>query len=275
MFTFGLEQIFLELGQLPGAVKRLRIHEVRYVCFEITMLSGMQVQHELGQCPVQPGNTTAHHRKPGMGQPGSRFKIQAVQGLAQRDMIPGLEIESTGLTPGPDLDVVVLAFSGGYVFVRQVRNAGQKGIQLLLQPAEGFLGLGALLLQILHFLQKRLDILAGGFGLTDGFGPLILLALQRLGAHLKLTATLFQLLEGSNIEFEILDGQPAGNLFGLGTDAFGIEHGSPGFSGFRSGFNDPPLYPHKRRWPPSDLRNTVCSGSGHSGHRGAGAFPQA
>ena len=54
------EKIFLELGQLPGTAQAVAVGDVRHVDFRVAVLPRMQVQHELGQCTVQPRQLTTH-----------------------------------------------------------------------------------------------------------------------------------------------------------------------------------------------------------------------
>ena len=49
---FGLEQVLLELGQLPGSDQRLRANKVRHVGFRVTMLTRVRIKHELNQRPL-------------------------------------------------------------------------------------------------------------------------------------------------------------------------------------------------------------------------------
>ena len=46
-FGCGLEQVFLEFGQLPGSDQRLRANKIRHVGFGVTVLTRMRIEHEL------------------------------------------------------------------------------------------------------------------------------------------------------------------------------------------------------------------------------------
>ncbi len=49
----GGEQVFLEFGQLAGAEHAVRVDDHRHVAFEIAVLAGLQVEHELRERAMQ------------------------------------------------------------------------------------------------------------------------------------------------------------------------------------------------------------------------------
>ena len=59
--TFEAEQVFPELGQLPGAVQAVGIDHVGHIGLGVAVLDGVRVEHELGQRPVQARQRPAHH----------------------------------------------------------------------------------------------------------------------------------------------------------------------------------------------------------------------
>ena len=231
MLAFRFEQVFLKLRQLACSVKAIGINQIWYVGLQVAMFLCVQIQHELGQSPVQPCHRATHDGKARMGQAGRGLEVQAFQTLTQGNVVPGLEIKAPGRAPGANLNVIVFTLAGWYIFIREIRDTGQEGVELLLESAELVFGFRLLFLQVFHLVQQRLDVLAGSLGLADRLRPLVLLALQVFRAHLKGTAAFLKLLEGGGIEFEILDGQPTGDLFCLGADTFGIEHDYPESSG--------------------------------------------
>ena len=62
------KQIGGELGQLAGPVHRLGIDEVRRQDFRIAVLPCVQVEHEIGQRPLQPRTQAPVNRKTRSGQ---------------------------------------------------------------------------------------------------------------------------------------------------------------------------------------------------------------
>ena len=72
--------------------------------------------------------------------------------------------------------------------------------------------------------EQRLDILALGLGLADGFGTRIALVLQILGLDLQLLALSLQGLEGLDIEFEAAAPELCSNLSQFRSQTFGVEH---------------------------------------------------
>ena len=93
-------------------------------------------------------------------------------------MIFRLKVEFPGRAPQAGFDVVVFILARRNVFVRQVGNSGEEGIQGFLDGTQFVFRFSLLALQVVHFLQQRLDILARCLGLADGPGTLVLLALQ-------------------------------------------------------------------------------------------------
>ena len=122
------EQVFLELGQLPGAEQCGSIHQIRRVALGIAMPRGVHVQHELGQCPVQARHATAHHGEPCTRELGPSGRVQP-QRLAHVQMVLHREVEGGRRTPAAHLHVVGLAAAHRHRLVRQVGQAGQQRIQ--------------------------------------------------------------------------------------------------------------------------------------------------
>src|SRR5690606_30438644 len=90
----NLEQVFLELGQLPGAQQCLGLNQIGRVDLLVPVLVDVQVEHELGQRAVQPGNRAAHQYEPGAGQLGRRIEVQITVTLTDADVILNLEIHA-------------------------------------------------------------------------------------------------------------------------------------------------------------------------------------
>ena len=71
-----LEQIFLKLGQLPGALQRLSVDNIGNVDFLVAVLLRMQVEHELSKRAMQSGQFAVHDSKARAGNLTCRFAVQ-------------------------------------------------------------------------------------------------------------------------------------------------------------------------------------------------------
>ena len=91
------------------------------------------------------------------------------------------EIEFRWSSPAPDFQVVVGAPSHGHAAVRQVGNAGENGLQALLEVSGGFFRRLNLLPQIFCFADQRAGILPGFLQLGDLVGGAVALSLEDFG----------------------------------------------------------------------------------------------
>jgi hypothetical protein len=53
------EHVLLEFGQLTGALEHLAVDDVRRVALDVAVLCGLQVEHELRERAMQPGDRPA------------------------------------------------------------------------------------------------------------------------------------------------------------------------------------------------------------------------
>ena len=132
-----MEQVAGKFRQLTRTVQRIVVDQIRDVGFAVTVLLGVQIQHELGQRTVQMGNLAFHHHEARTGQLNRGRKVQTRVHFAQRDVIAHLEVELARRTPAFHFNVVVLVFADRHAVVRNVRdrqrniaNFGLKNVQL-------------------------------------------------------------------------------------------------------------------------------------------------
>jgi len=59
----GGEQVGFKLGQLAGALERVRVDGIGNVALGVAMLAGLHIQHELAERAVQAGDLAFHHRE--------------------------------------------------------------------------------------------------------------------------------------------------------------------------------------------------------------------
>ncbi|CAM5399471.1 hypothetical protein SSTU70S_01519 [Stutzerimonas stutzeri] len=122
-FTADLEQVFLELRQLAGALQRRSLHEIRRIGLFVAVLAGVQINHELRQRAVQTGDRPAHQGKTRAGELRCRLEVQPAMLLAKRDVVLYGEVEGRRRTPATYLDVPLLILTDRHRLVRQVGNA--------------------------------------------------------------------------------------------------------------------------------------------------------
>ncbi len=206
-FTADLEQVFLELWQLASALQCRSLHQVRGVGLFVTMLAGVQVDHELRQGAVQACDRAAQHGKTGARQLGCSLEVQAAADLAQGDVVLDLEIERTRGTPTAHFDVVIFTGTNRHTGIGQVRDGQDDAVQLGLDAVQlGFTG-GQLIGHALDVGHQGHDILALGLGLADRLGACVTFGLQLLGTGLHRLAALFQRFDARDIQAEATGGQ--------------------------------------------------------------------
>ena len=218
------EQILLEFRQLAGAEQAVAVDQIGYVGLGIAVLAGVGVEHELGQRPVQARQGAGHDHEARAGQLGRRVEVQAAQGLAQVDMILGLEIELRYLAPGALLAVVLLVLPVRDRVMRNVGHAERDIAQRGLHLVQRFFGHLELVSQAGHLVQQGLDVLPRGLGLADGLGARVALVLQFLGLHLQRLALLLQLADAIGVELQAASGELSCHLVEFGAQAFGVQH---------------------------------------------------
>ncbi|MNG94387.1 hypothetical protein D3C79_533980 [compost metagenome] len=191
-FAADLEQVFLELRQLAGALQGRGLHQVRGVVLLVAVLAGVQVDHELRQGAVQAGDRAAQHGKACARQLGGGFEVQATADFAKGDVVLDFKIEGLRRAPTTHFDVVVFAGTDRHAGVRQVGDGQQDAIQLGLNGVQLSLAGSQFVGHALDVRHQRGDVFALGLGLADGLGTGVTLGLQLLGAGLHRLAALFQ-----------------------------------------------------------------------------------
>ena len=180
----GLEEVFLELGQLAGAGHGRPAHQRWQRELGVTVPSGVQVQEELGDGPLQLGADALEDGEPRAGQFRRPGEIEDAQALADGRVISRLEVEHRQIAPPAYLDGEVLRVAVRAAVLRQVRDLQQQRlqlvIQLLLPPLTGrdlrlqgpaafyqLAGVLAALGRCLHLLRDPLGFRPRAFDLTD------------------------------------------------------------------------------------------------------------
>jgi len=81
-FAAELEQILLELGQLPGAAQAVGVDHVGHIGLGVAVLAGVGVEHELDQGPVHARQGPGHDGEARAGQPRRRLEVEQADGVA-------------------------------------------------------------------------------------------------------------------------------------------------------------------------------------------------
>ena len=206
-FAGNLEQVFLELRQLAGALQRRGLDQVRGVGLFVAMLVDMQVDHELRQGAVQAGDRAAQQGKARAGELGRGLEVQPAVALAEGDVVLDLEVELARGAPAAHFDVAVFVFTDRYAGVRQVGDGQEDLVQLGLDLVQLDLAGRQLTGHALDVSHQRGDVLALGLGLADGLGACVALGLQLFGTGLHRLAALFQGFDARDIQAEATGGQ--------------------------------------------------------------------
>ena len=145
------ELVVLELRQLRRAEHGRIAHQDRRRHLQIPVLLRVQVEHELAQRPLQPGELALQHHEARAGQLGRRLEIHQPGSLAELEMLPALgePLARRGVA-AVDWTLPCSSAPVRHVGLRQVRDRGEP-------VGQGLVG------RVLRRLQGRL----GGFQRRD------------------------------------------------------------------------------------------------------------
>ena len=105
LLALHAEQIGFELRQLARALQRRCVDEVWHVQLGVAMFTRVQVEHELRERAVQPGEPAAHDGEARSGNLRGGFEIEATEFFAELDMILRREVELPRLTDLAHFDI--------------------------------------------------------------------------------------------------------------------------------------------------------------------------
>ena len=164
--ALDLEEVVLELRQLPGAAQRRWADQIGCVALLVAVPGGVRVQHELREGAMQPRDGALHDDEASPRQLGRRREVQAETGT-ERDVVLHRERSRSRGPPAPDLDVVGFRASDRRRLVRQVRQRQQQFVEFDLDAGE----LGRrLLLRFVdgrHLREEMIRVLLAPLGLAD------------------------------------------------------------------------------------------------------------
>ncbi len=171
----------------------------------IAVFGGMQIEHELPEGPLQPGQRAPEDDETGTCQLCRRLEIHQAKALADVEMLLGHEIELFRFAPAAALDIVVLVGAVRHIGMQQIRQAlehfgqrGDGGAFALLRLGHRILDVG----DLGHQLPDH-GVVARSLGPADLFGDGV--------------APLLHVVEiGNRRAPRVVEGK---RLFGLGSEA--------------------------------------------------------
>ena len=130
-----LELVVRELRQLRRAEHRLVAHQERRRHLRVAVLARVQVEHELPERPLQPGELALEHHEARAGHPGGGLEIhQAARPRRARNAACRWRVAGACASKRPVLDVAVLVGALRHVRVRAVRDRGEPVVERLAPP---------------------------------------------------------------------------------------------------------------------------------------------
>ncbi len=193
------EHVLLELRQLAGALEHLAVDDVRRVALDVAVLRGLQVEHELRERAMQPGDRPAQEGEARARQLRSELEIEAER-RADVDMVLRLEVELPHGAPAPDLDIGGLVGTERHAVVGQVGHRHQQPGQLGLDHLEPF-GRDLQRIADARHLGHRLGgVLPLRLALADLLRQRVAARLQLLGAGLDRLAFVLERTEPFDVE---------------------------------------------------------------------------
>ena len=145
------------------------------------MLASVQIEHEVGQRPLQPRTQVPIHCEARAREFSCAFEIKYAEFLSQFPVRLGDEIEFRRCSPAPHLDVIFGRLADGHALVRQIGDAGENVLQTGLELFCCLLELLDLLPQFLRFRDLGGGVLAAFFQFRDLLRGTIALRLHGFG----------------------------------------------------------------------------------------------
>ncbi len=131
-----LEEIGLELRQIPGAGQRRGVDHERRLDLAVAVLARVQVEHEVDQGAREPRAGAAQHRESRGRDFRGPLEVENAERFAQIPVRQRLEVERARLTVPANLDVVGRGPADRHARVRQVRQPEQRTAALILDRGE-------------------------------------------------------------------------------------------------------------------------------------------
>ena len=186
----------------------------------------MRVEHELRERTVEAGDLTAHKDKARTRELRGRIKVHP-EGTAHVDVVLDREVEFTGRAPAADFDVFRFVLADRHGFVREVRDAKEKVVQLRADFFEFLFENRELFRDGRGAGHDFGGVFTGALGLADLLREGVAFRLQFFGLRLNVLAARFQVVEFGFREVEAAALQTGRNFRELLTQHVEVEHGFP------------------------------------------------
>jgi len=176
--AFNFKKIFLELGKLAGPGHTLGVDHEGRKHLRVAVVCRMQIQHEVGDRPLQLGARPAIKRESCPGDFRAAREVQNVQVLTQFKVLLRRKTEGGFFAPGPHDRVVFGSAALRHGFVLNVRHDHDKGVELLFRDAQGFVVLLDFGRYVAHFGDQLGRVLFFLFQLADLLGHAVAFVAQ-------------------------------------------------------------------------------------------------
>ena len=189
----------------------------------------MEVEHEGAERAFETGERALEDDEAGAGDLAGGFEIHQAEGLAQFEVLLWLEVEGGRFADGAHQLVVVLVGADGHLVERYVGQAGEKGLDLLVDAAFFLL---ALLDPGLEVGDLRLEPVGrrqilGAHGLADFLGGGVAAGLVLLQAGEVGTAFIVEREDGLGLRRETAALEALVEGVRVFADPFDVEHIGP------------------------------------------------
>ena len=181
--VLGAVEVVGEFRQLPGADQHLVAHQNRRPDLGQAVHIYMNIQHKLGQRPVQPDQRAGQDDEAGAGEFGGGFEVHAPHGLAELVVLLGREGEGVRGAPAAEFLVVGLGVAVGDAVERCVGDGEHEVGEATVLGRRLGLEAGDLVLLGGHQGAEPFEfiVVAAGLGLADLARGGVALGLRGLG----------------------------------------------------------------------------------------------
>jgi hypothetical protein len=121
--ALGLEQVFLELGQLAGAVEAVGIDQERRQHLGVSMLPSVHIEHEIDQGALQFRAHVPVQGEACAGDFGGAFEVENAELGSEIPVRLRLEVEARRLGEAPHLNVVLRRAAHRNGLMRDIGNS--------------------------------------------------------------------------------------------------------------------------------------------------------
>ena len=187
----------------------------------------MEVEHELGERPLEPGERAGEHDEPRPGHLRRPLEVHLAQPRADLEMLLGREVEFGPHADGAQDDVGAGVLPHRHVIGRQVGQAFEQLVEPGGQLPHPFLGFSLELFLGRYGADHPAHVLALGLGDADLLGQLVAPGLYFLGGGERLAALLVERDDARGCRPHAAGLEPGVEGRRIVADPFEIEHREP------------------------------------------------